>query len=935
MNTMRADVRRSTIITGAILLSGILLRVWGIGQSCFWYDEAQTLMVARLPLGDIARTAYRPPLYHYLLHIWDLLVPSTEGWLRVPSLLFGIAALLLVYLTAKILYGRGTAWLAGILAATSPVLIYYSQELRMYSLITAAFMLMLLLTTRVVVLRERQTYWHWAVLWLAEVVALYSHYFSAPFLLAIAVLAIAVSTWQRRWSTLRAFLAVQSAALVAFAPWGLVIRSGRSGLSDYTASELLPVNTSVPQVRDFIGQLIGFYTQGPLIWDTALDRVLGLVAVAGIAALLIYVVVRVVQVRRKPETSVDALLLRDAFLLAVCLLPTTIAAVLFHFRPGVVSPRQLMMLSGPLMILLARAAVALWQLAQRYRGVIVWLPRVAAIILVASVLLVQGYAQYRNMRYPERLRPDVRALVDLTAQYAGPNDLVLMSYYDHAFDYYFGDRARVFHLDTRVPDADLMDWALPRLQGAQRAVLLRWVHVYADPRDHLSWFLGSNGYMVHQAWSSDRLLSAYELQNPLEMPEFVPQQVSADTVRLASAALPKQMPVDQRLPVALEWRAVRPPGVQLRAAVRLVSPDGEVVARDDRLLMAEQGDATSERWLENAGGRNYYLLEIAPGTAPLTYSVEVSLYTAEGEIPFTDSTGKTIGTSYQVGMVSLGRAADLAEGYLPDTAMTAVERELVPGIVLDGYQLDRDTIQPGEGLFVTLFWRAIADRPQAREITLEIVHGDTPVGSQSGAPVHGRYPTSQWQRGELVRDRRLLRAEVNAPKGNALIRLQLEGGESLDLGSITIAPSTRSFTLPEMRYPSDARFDAVGALRGFDLASTALQAGEPLTLTLYWQALNQQALTRNYVVFTHLLDASGRLIAQHDGQPDEGRQPTSSWLLDQVVSDTHTLVWLEETADYRGLATLEVGLYDPANSQRLALPDGSDRLILPLELTVK
>ena len=101
---------------GLILALGLFLRLYQIGSSCFGYDEAQTLLVARLPLSQIALTAYRPPLYHYILHFWSALVPSTEFWLRIPSLVFGLLALIGVAAVARQLYGRGTADMKGFLA---------------------------------------------------------------------------------------------------------------------------------------------------------------------------------------------------------------------------------------------------------------------------------------------------------------------------------------------------------------------------------------------------------------------------------------------------------------------------------------------------------------------------------------------------------------------------------------------------------------------------------------------------------------------------------------------------------------------------------------------------------------------------------------------------------------------------------------------------
>ncbi|MCE5257451.1 MAG: hypothetical protein LLG44_00130, partial [Chloroflexi bacterium] len=100
-----------------------------------------------------------------------------------------------------------------------------------------------------------------------------------------------------------------------------------------------------------------------------------------------------------------------------------------------------------------------------------------------------------------------------------------------------------------------------------------------------------------------------------------------------------------------------------------------------------------------------------------------------------------------------------------------------------------------------------------------------------------------------------------------------------------------------------------------------------------WEALNQQDLGTDYVVFAHLLDKDGKVIAQHDGAPNNSTEPTSAWVAGQIVTDPHTLTFLEGAA-YTGPAALEIGIYDPRTFQRLTLPDGQDHIILPMTVTV-
>jgi hypothetical protein len=101
-------------------------------------------------------------------------------------------------------------------------------------------------------------------------------------------------------------------------------------------------------------------------------------------------------------------------------------------------------------------------------------------------------------------------------------------------------------------------------------------------------------------------------------------------------------------------------------------------------------------------------------------------------------------------------------------------------------------------------------------------------------------------------------------------------------------------------------------------------------VTLAWRALGPS--DGPLVAFVHLVSADGRLIAQHDGAPAAGARPTTGWLAGEYITDPHPLTWLDTA--YRGAARLHVGLYDPASTQRLTAPGGSDYLLLPVTLTV-
>lgn len=123
-----------------LLILAFILRIFSINQS-LWLDEATSAIVARdLNPSEIlyyfSRTDFHPPLYYLFLDIWTTLFGTGEFILRLPSVLFGVATVAFTYKIAQLFSKKTLPMLSGILMATAPLHIYYSQEARMYSLAT-------------------------------------------------------------------------------------------------------------------------------------------------------------------------------------------------------------------------------------------------------------------------------------------------------------------------------------------------------------------------------------------------------------------------------------------------------------------------------------------------------------------------------------------------------------------------------------------------------------------------------------------------------------------------------------------------------------------------------------------------------------------------------------------------------------------------------
>ncbi len=225
-----------------LLLLGFVLLAWALrlhhlDVQSLWYDEGVTAQVARLGVPELARwTAddIQPPLYYLLAGGWLRLLDPWAGplafVLRFVSAGFGILLAPLLWAIGRRLWDERAGLLAGWMAAGAPLLVYYSQEARMYTLLMALVSLAGLALVRQVAVRAapggaRSASWmrehsDWIVYAFAGLAALYTHYFAGFVLLALA------TYWLLSWlqkgqgrPSLRPFLLANAFILLGFLPW--------------------------------------------------------------------------------------------------------------------------------------------------------------------------------------------------------------------------------------------------------------------------------------------------------------------------------------------------------------------------------------------------------------------------------------------------------------------------------------------------------------------------------------------------------------------------------------------------------------------------------------------------------------------------------------------------------------------------------------------
>lgn len=128
------------IILWGIVLVGAILRFTNLGKQPLWMDEAYSVWMSQQSIPDIIKLTIQidqhPPLYHLLLHFWNVLGGTSEFWVRSFSALLGVLTILTIYDLGKTLSGWEVGLFSALLLALSPFQVEFSQEARSYTLLT-------------------------------------------------------------------------------------------------------------------------------------------------------------------------------------------------------------------------------------------------------------------------------------------------------------------------------------------------------------------------------------------------------------------------------------------------------------------------------------------------------------------------------------------------------------------------------------------------------------------------------------------------------------------------------------------------------------------------------------------------------------------------------------------------------------------------------
>lgn len=208
------------------------------------------------------------------------------------------------------------------------------------------------------------------------------------------------------------------------------------------------------------------------------------------------------------------------------------------------------------------------------------------------------------------------------------------------------------------------------------------------------------------------------------------------------------------LALTLYWKAREPVPANYQVFVHLTSVPEHTWGQSDKL---NPGDYPTTRWPLDRYVRDPHRLVIPPGTPPGQYTLRVGLWNHQSGARqlILEADGTILGDS-----IALQQPVRVLPATDPPTVAdlsldTALDARLAPGVALLGVDLDPGPVMdsPLHLLRVILYWRAGQSSLPDYQVGLRLLDANGIPALQTAAPpADGRYPSSGWQPGEVVRD---------------------------------------------------------------------------------------------------------------------------------------------------------------------------------------
>jgi len=780
-------------------------------------------------------------------------------------------------------YGITAGIVAGILLAISPLLWEYAQEVRAYVAVPLIALMLLAGAEAFLRLRTKIPLKLWAFILITELAGLYTHNLVVPIVVWLNLVVIGVLGWRS--------ISPHPLSPSAFASWRgekVLLHEGEGFRMRAKLFSWL-----VAQAILFLFYIPWLLTQSPS--GTTLNTVPGFnrdllhdlwqgyfFPVAAndppaqfwtlISFLAAILVGAILLIFWRGRSLKNGLLISQAILLPIFSTLLLIrASIDFH-------PRYYVLAVPALLLIFAAGIAALPKPSQA--GTAVFIMGLAGLISYHSLNLIADHPRYQHDNF--------RAIAEY---YEGlPADsIILIPYSDEpTLAMYYRDHLDIQAKIVLLPLHSSPQEAIERINAVLtdnpvRVELLTWFQVPADERGMYGCLLASHSDGTPTYFETFGLASnGYVIDQKLALQPIDSLNQFQGALQLTGMHYSQN--ATGQLCLQTDWTLIDPiPDTTYSAAARILNPFGWDLAGRDSLITRDD-QARVESWQVGDQGAAFSLLELPPGTPAGEFAALLRLYSPQ-EMSGWDvlnPQGQSLGKDLRFNLEIVGVAGEFQQP-----------------------ALHRDNSKAGQ-------------LDSGQRLQVEFVNTGSPMITLIG---------QDWQLEQAIPPQNGLQwAEFQIP-AEAAGEAVLQVGEA-QIAAYTIQYIERILTPPAIDIPVNTAFPGVGTLAGVNLTNTEITPSEPLELELIWQAAATSPL--DYTVFIQLLTPDGRLLGQVDAQPI---RPTSSWLTGEYLPDSHQLH--RNALEYKGEATLIVGLYNPQNAERIILADGTSYATVPVQITVR
>ena len=733
-----------------VVLLSFGLRLYHLRTQSLWYDEAFSVWLSRQSPAQIVANVElgHTPFYFLLLHGWMLLAGQSEQAIRYLSLLAGVLTVPAAYMIGKRLFGRAVALATATLVATSPLAIWYSQETRMYSVV----MLVASLSTYFMIRGLEGESRFWFAYAAAAAILPYVHLYGLMVVLAQALFAagcLGLGTLRgepRR--RLIHWLMAQTAAGLLFLPWGLWRANAFEGYVSAAASSL--------SLGSMFWQTVIAFTSYESIARPGADLTIPsnyddyrLALLLGGGSLAVIALGLLSSRGQRAGSASLGPHVRPVLLLAVLLALPFASVYLTSLGRRAYASKYLIGIAPFFYLLLAYA----WDsLRQR----LPWSAAPAAALVIGTFAL--SLSNYYNQ--PRFWREDYRAVAAYAAAHAHPQEVFVCDagYSGIALDYYRpGQEPCQAVPATYPPDRAAIEGQLQALAQRYRFLwLVLWQDYYADPDKVVLNWLNAHAYRVEdRSYPGGLRLKGYYLSAPVvgeaEVPNRLGTTLGGKVKLVGYEYTPPQAGTEGR--VKLFWQALTPL-LDYRVFLHVIDQAGNMWAQHDGPPAA--GAYPTTLWPPGRIIVDEHPLNLPALIPPVSYRLEVGMYES--------GSMRRLGKEGDDLAVIPGFAVARGHSQAPpvETPLSAVFESRV---ALLGY--DYGGAKEGDSLHFTLYWKSLGRIDTDYTVFVHLLDKEGNLRAQGDyPPVHGIFPTSQWQPGDVVRDERVVALPPDLPPGD-------------------------------------------------------------------------------------------------------------------------------------------------------------------------